>query len=552
MELRYYQQDAIAAAYSHLRTRDDNPVIVIPTGGGKTPVIATICRDAVQQWGGRVLILAHVKELLEQAHDKLQAVCPDIEVGLYSAGLRSRQVKQSVIVAGIQSVYRKADELGRFDLILIDEAHLIPLDGDGMYRQFLADMQIINPHVRCIGLTATPYRLKDGLICDPDHFLNHICYEVGVRELIHNGFLCPLKSKGGQSKADLSGVHVRGGEWGADELEDAFNVDAVVLEACREIAALCHDRKSILIFTCGVAHGQNVAYTLSQITGEECGFICGETSDAERAELLSRFKSGSLRWLVNVNVLTTGFDAPNVDAVVLLRSTLSPGLYYQMVGRGFRLSPGKSDCLILDYGDNVTRHGPVDEIRVDNKRQSGSEKSEPRSKECPNCHELIACGYSICPECGHEFTSNEARHNHEAATTGVLSEQFEDETVEVMDVSYAEHIKRGADDDAPRTLRVDYQIGLAERVSEWVCIEHTGWPRSKAEQWWAMRSVTPCPETAAEAVQWSACLATPDRIVVRRWPGKKWPEIVSAEITQPLATLDELAAVSLAEDDLPF
>lgn len=551
MELRHYQRDAITAAYSHLRTRDDNPVIVIPTGGGKTPVIATICRDAVQQWGGRVLILAHVKELLEQAHDKLQSVCPDIEVGLYSAGLKSRQKKQPVIVAGIQSVYKKADQLGKFDLILIDEAHLIPLDGDGMYRQFLADTQVINPHVRCIGLTATPYRLKDGLICDPDHFLNHICYEVGVRELIHNGFLCPLKSKGGQSKVDLSSVHVRGGEWLADELEDAFNDDAIVTAACREIAELCHDRKSILIFTCGVAHGQNVAYTLSHITGEECGFLCGETSDAERAEMLSSFKESRLRWLVNVNVLTTGFDAPNVDSVTLLRSTLSPGLYYQMVGRGFRLSPNKTDCLILDYGDNVTRHGPVDAIAVAEKRGS-SEKYEPRSKECPTCHELIACGYSICPECGHEFTSGDAKHKHEAATTGVLSEQFNDETVEVMDVSYAEHTKKGADEDAPKTLRVDYQISINERVSEWVCIEHAGWPRQKAEQWWSQRSLTPCPETAAEAVSWSAGLAIPERLTVRRWPGKKWPEIVSAVITQPLSELDELTAVSMAEEDLPF
>lgn len=552
MELRYYQQDAITAAYSHLRTRDDNPVIVIPTGGGKTPVIATICRDAVQQWGGRVLILAHVKELLEQAHDKLQTVCPDIEVGLYSAGLRSRQTKQPVIVAGIQSVYKRADQLGKFDLILIDEAHLIPLDGDGMYRQFLADMQVINPHVRCIGLTATPYRLKDGLICDPEHFLNHICYEVGVRELIHQGFLCPLKGKGGVAKADLSNVHVRGGEWVADELEDAFNADEVVVAACREIAELCHDRRSILIFTCGVAHGQNVAYTLSQITGEECGFLCGDTSDAERADLLSQFKAGQLRWLVNVNVLTTGFDAPNVDAVALLRSTLSPGLYYQMVGRGFRLSCDKSDCLVLDYGDNVTRHGPVDEIRVDNNRKGNASKGEAPAKECPVCHELIACGYSICPECGYEFTSSEARHEHTASNTGVLSEQFEDESVEVIDVSYSEHTKRGADEGTPKTLRVDYQIGIGERVSEWVCVEHAGWPRQKAEQWWAKRSLTPCPDTAAEAVQWSGCLAMPDVITVRRWPGKQWPEIVSAEITQPLTELDELTAVSMAEEDLPF
>ena len=522
---------------------------IIHHNSGKTPLLATICSDAVQRWGGRVLVLAHVKELLEQAHDKLQAICPDIKVGLYSAGLKSRQTDEPVIVAGIQSVYRRAEDLGRFDLILIDEAHLIPLDGDGMYRQFLADMQVINPRVRCVGLTATPYRLKDGLIASPDHFLNHICYEVGVRELIHEGFLCPLKSKGGISKADLSGVHVRGGEWQADELEDAFNDDAVVMEACREIAGLCSSRRSVLIFTCGVAHGQNVAYTLNRITGEECGFLCGETSDAERAELLSRFKGGDLRWLVNVNVLTTGFDAPNVDAVVLLRSTLSPGLYYQMVGRGFRLSPGKSDCAVLDFGDNIVRHGPVDDIRID-ATKGGKSKGEAPAKECPNCHEVIAAGYSNCPECGCEFPeANSPKHHQQASGDGVLSDQFEDEVLAVHDVTYAEHTKRGADEDAPKTLRVDYLTGLGDRVSEWVCIEHTGWPRQKAEAWWDQRTITPCPTTAAEAVQWSSGLATPDEITVRRWAGKKWPEIVSVKITEPLSQLDELTAL---DEELPF
>jgi len=162
MQLRPYQLAAVDAVYGHLRSRDDNPCVVIPTAGGKTPVMATICRDAVTQWDGRVLVLAHVKELLEQTADKLTAVCPDVPFGIYSAGLRRRDTEQAVIVAGIQSVYRRACELDRFDLVIVDEAHLIPLDGEGMYRQFLADAQVVNPCLRVIGFTATPFRLKDG------------------------------------------------------------------------------------------------------------------------------------------------------------------------------------------------------------------------------------------------------------------------------------------------------------------------------------------------------------------------------------------------------
>ena len=168
MELRPYQAEAVEAVYNHLRTKDNNPCIVLPTGTGKSVVIAKIVSDAVSQWGGRALILAHVKELLEQNAGKVKALCPEIPIGIFSAGLKSRDTDEPVIVAGIQSVYEKACDLGAFDLIIVDEAHLIAPDGDGMYRTFLKDMKVINPKVRVIGLTATPFRLKGGLICQPE------------------------------------------------------------------------------------------------------------------------------------------------------------------------------------------------------------------------------------------------------------------------------------------------------------------------------------------------------------------------------------------------
>ncbi|HPM22964.1 MAG TPA: DEAD/DEAH box helicase family protein, partial [Phycisphaerae bacterium] len=184
MQLRPYQLEAVEAVYRHLRERDDHPCVVIPTAGGKTPVIATICRDAVQRWGGKVLILAHVKELLEQAAEKLRAVAPDLPFGIYSAGLNRRDLGYAVTVAGIQSVYQRAADVGAVDLVIVDESHLIPPDGEGMYRQFLAEMQQTNPLVRVIGFTATPFRMKTGTICAPENILNAVCYEIGVRTLI--------------------------------------------------------------------------------------------------------------------------------------------------------------------------------------------------------------------------------------------------------------------------------------------------------------------------------------------------------------------------------
>jgi len=239
VKLRPYQQEAIEAVYRHLRQRDDNPCVVIPTGGGKTPVMATICRDAVTKWGGRVLILAHVKELLEQTAGTLRQIAPELDVGVYSAGLKRRDTDHPVIVAGIQSVYQRACELDHFDLIIVDECHLLPPDGEGRYRTFPADAKKVNPAVRLIGPTATPYRMKSGMLCGPDNLLNAICYEVGVKELIAQGYLCPLRTKAGRRKVDTSRLHVRAGEFIGSEVETLMDTDELVSAACREIGGPC-------------------------------------------------------------------------------------------------------------------------------------------------------------------------------------------------------------------------------------------------------------------------------------------------------------------------
>ena len=554
MQLRYYQRAAIDAAYKYLNENDGNPVIVIPTGGGKTPLLAQVCSDVVAT-AGRVLVVSHVKELLLQQQAALQEICPDVEVGLYSAGLNSRDTTQPVIVAGVQSIYQRATELGSFSVVIVDEAHLIPLAGEGMYRQLLEELSVINPLVRVIGLTATPYRLKDGLICQPEHFLNEICYEVGVNELIDGGFLSELRSKAGTEKPDLSAVHVRGGEYRLDELEEAFNDDDLLVgRACAEIVNLTADRKSVLIFCSGVQHAMNVAHNVKNFAAKECGFICGETDSDERAATIEKFKSGELKYLSNVNVLTTGFDAPNVDCVVLLRATLSPGLYVQMCGRGFRLFRNrwnnKTDCLILDYGDNIKRHGAIDAI-VNTERKEGD--GEAPIKECPNCNELIASGCKECPECGHAFPppKGEARHKSKASDKKILSKQepaYDDETFEVIGVSYNVHTKRGADEDAPKTLRVTYSVRLGLEVSEWICVEHTGWVRGKAADWWEQRTDLTMPRTAAEAVEIADAghLQKPFTITVRTKADERWPSVISAAMSEPL-TVDVNDS-----DEVPF
>jgi DNA repair protein RadD len=566
IQLRSYQLDAVAAVYRHLRERDDNPVVVIPTAGGKTPILATICRDAVTRWNGRVLVVSHVKELLQQAVDKLKLVCPELPVGVYSAGLNRRDTGQRVIVAGIQSIYKRAGELDAFDLIIVDEAHLIPTDGEGMYRQFLAEAKAINPQLRVIGLTATPYRLDAGPICSAEHFLNAVCYEIGIKELIRDGFLCPLVSKSGVTKVDTSTLHIRGGEFIADEVEGLMDQDELVEAACRELVTYTADRQACLIFASGVKHGRHVVDTLKAKHGLECGFVCGETPARERDELLARFRGeksnglfprAPLKYLCNVNVLTTGFDAPQIDCVALLRPTMSPGLYYQMVGRGFRLHPGKQNCLVLDFGGNVLRHGPVDQIKVKDKPGVGT--GEAPAKECPECHSVIAIAYACCPDCGYAFPPpDRTAHEAKASEAGILSGQVTVTTYRVSDVHYGVHTKRGASKDDPKSMRVDYKVGWHEYKSEWICFEHQGYARQKAVAWWKRRSPDPVPDTADRAVELaqSGALATTTAITVRSVAGEPYERIIDYELGElpeplPTAGMDSQGA-TVDLDDIPF
>jgi DNA repair protein RadD len=403
--------------------------------------------------------------------------------------------------------------------------------------------------------------MKSGVICGPDNILNSVCYEVGVRELIVGGFLSPLVTKAGRQKADTAGLHVRGGEFVAGEVEDLMDQDALVDAACAEIVEQTRDRKACLIFASGVRHGEHIVRVLAEKYRVECGFVCGETPEGARAELLARFRGAAsdglfdrppLKYLCNVNVLTTGFDAPNVDCVALLRPTLSPGLYYQMVGRGFRLHPGKNDCLVLDFGGNVLRHGPVDQIKV--KDHDAGNGGDAPAKECPECRSIIAAGYARCPDCGHEFPPPE-RQKHEAKATdaGILSGQVTTTVYSVSEVSYSVHVKRGAAEDDPRTMRVDYRVGWHDYKSEWVCIEHTGYARQKAIAWWRQRSPDPMPDAVDRAVEVASGggLAATRKITVRAVAGEPYERIVGYELG-PLPEPLPVGTIESYEEEVPF
>ena len=602
MKLRDYQQEAVNAILDSLASSRDNVAVEIPTGGGKTPVIATLCKTFARN-GYRTLVLAHRAELLTQTVDKLRVWAPETSTSLYSAGLGERDLTASVVVAGIQSIYKKADDLTRYgviDVIVVDEAHLIPESGEGMYRTLIDALKRTNPALNVVGLTATPYRLTSGEICGPDKILNRIVYKVGVMELVDGGFLSRLVSKAPPVDVDFDEIPIKRGEFDRAAVDSACS--SIVASATRDVVRYSHSRQSVLVFCSSVETANVVARQIAIVTGDgdAVATIFGDTPRVERDDIIRRFSRKSLRqdlfgvqekpikYLVNVDVLTTGFDAPNVDCVVLMRPTASPGLYYQMVGRGLRLDEGKNDCLVLDFGGNLRRFGAIDKIEPPKKGKPRGDG--PKQKICPRCFSALenkalfcnVCRFEfeppnedfLCPaceaknsrvnrfcvSCGFELprSSREANLDEIADfNSAVLSSEerqiiydgiqrtliFEES---VESVGYVAHTGKSG----KPCLMVNYIARSGAKISDFVCFEHSGIARQNAIKWWAARSTyRPIPQTVADAVEFieTAGVAAPTTVKYRPAEAgakdrKRFPRLVCAEVEAPK---------TYAENELP-
>ena len=269
----------------------------------------------------------------------------------------------------------------------------------------------------------------------------------------------------------------------------------------------------------------------------EC--VTGKTPKPERERILADFKAGKIKALTSQGVLTTGFDAPLIDLIVLLRATKSPGLYVQILGRGLRISPetDKKDCLVLDYGGNIARHGPIDQITV-GRIQAGEGTGKAPIKECPECFELILAGLRVCPACQYEFPTQEI-HDSQATGGALLSNQIEPEWLDVDEVFYNIHEKMGK----PPSLQVTYRCGF-ETIREWVCFQHGGYAQQKAIQWWITRygieSIPQKTKDAYKRINEINDIREPCRILIR--PEGKWHRILSYDLTTKPGSPSELNA----------
>jgi DNA repair protein RadD len=474
--LREYQQRTIDQLYAWFEAGGrGNPCLVLPTGSGKSHIVAALCKDALQNWPEtRVLMLTHVKELIEQNAEKMRQHWPGAPMGIYSASIGRKDLGEPITFAGIQSVRSKARELGHIDLVIIDECHLVNHKDEGGYRGLLEQLKAINPAIRVVGLTATPYRLGHGLITDKPALFDALIEPVSIEELIYKGYLSTLRSKVTKAKLDTTGVHKRGGEFIESELQAAVDTDDKNQAVVQEVMALAGDRKAWLFFCAGVKHAQHIAEALRQ-QGVAAACVTGDTPKKQRDEMIADFKSGKLQALTNANVLTTGFDYPDIDLVVMLRPTMSASLYVQMAGRGMRVKSHTDHCLVLDFAGVVATHGPITNVQPPKKGGDGN--GEAPLKVCENCDELVHISVMVCPACQHPFPVKEDKklqlHNDDIMG-------LEGQELEVTSWTWRWHTSKAS---GKQMLAVTYYGSLSDGpITEYLPILHDGYAGQMALQ----------------------------------------------------------------------
>lgn len=473
--LREYQQRAIDQLYAWFEAGNrGNPCLSLPTGSGKSHIVAALCKDALQNWPEtRILMLTHSKELLEQNAEKMRLHWPGAPMGIYSASVGKRQLGEPITFAGIQSVRNRAKEIGHTDIIIIDECHLVNHKDEGGYRKFLATMATINPDLRVVGLTASPYRLGHGLITDAPAIFDALLEPVSIEELVYNGYLAPLRSKATSSTFDVSGVHKRGGEFIESELQAAVDTDEINNRVVREVIALAGDRQSWLFFCTGIAHAEHVASVLiEQGISAEC--VTGETPKKERERKLADFESGKLRALCNVGILTTGFDFPGIDLIAMLRPTMSAGLYVQMAGRGMRPKSHTDHCMVLDFAGVVATHGPITHVKPPKKGKL--EPGEAPTKTCESCGEMAHISAKLCPACGHPFKAEVKEIDLRLRDDDIMG--LDTKKLEVASWTWRKHISRAS---GLEMLAVTYYGGLSDApITEYLPVMHDGYAGQRA------------------------------------------------------------------------
>lgn len=546
MPLRDYQDFAVESIFKYFETHSGNPIVAMPTGTGKSHVISDFIRRVVMGFPNqKIVMLTHVKELIEQDLAKLLEAWPTAPVGVLSAGLDRYDTRQPIIFAGIGTAIKRVHLLGYIDLILIDECHLVSPEQETMYKRFIKLARQENPNLKVIGFTATHFRMGQGMLTDDGGLFTDTCVDMtGIKAFnwfIEEGYLVRLVPRPMKTQIDISSVRITGGEYNLKDLQKATDIEEITYAALQETMEFGKDRNKWLIFGTGIDHVVHIAEMLDSF-GISVTYVHSKMESSQRDANIEAYKAGRYQVMVNNGILTTGFDDIEIDLIVILRYTMSSVLWVQILGRGIRpwYAPGfdlntrdgrlaaiynspKRNCLVLDFPGNTKRLGPINDPIIPKKR--GKKGGPAPIRICENCGIYCHASLAACPECG--FIFPRITRLHTSASTAVLIAETKEEEKPIIEdfkvdkVVYKESRKEGK----PPTLKVQYYCGL-RRFEDWQCFEHKGRPANKANEWWRLHTEysTP-PETVFEAIQRLDEIKTPQLIKV--WINKKYPEVLN-------------------------
>lgn len=523
---------------------------------GKSIVIADFLHTVFNLYPNqRVMMLTHVWKLILQNAEKMQNFWPTAPIGIHSAQLKMRDTMMPIIFGGVQSVVKTIEKsekeeldiepilrhFGHRDLLLIDEAHLLGTDEDSSYLKVIAALSKINPFLKVIGFTATPYRMKMGTLLDGGLF-SDIAYDITTHEwfkrLIAEGYLSKLIGKPTNTKiAGIENVSIKAGEFDQGQAEALIDTDEVTYSAVKEILDIGYNRNKCMVFAAGIKNAEHIA-AMMQSFGANVACVHSELSTAENKKRLDAYDKDDLWGIVGANMLTTGYDNPRIDLIADMQMTRSPGKHVQKLGRGTRVYPSKDNCLVLDFVGNIGRNGPVDDPVMP--RKPGQKTGDVPIKICTTDKLIDATGCDAynhastrnCCNCAAEFHFKN-KVQGESFNDSPMKQEKEPiiEMVELnknVPVFYSKHSgkDRGNGIISPPTVKVVYPLGLRP-VNVFLCFEHTGMPRHKAHEWWRKHSPNEPPKTVDEFMTRHHELREPKAVMVHS--NTKFPDILSYE-----------------------
>lgn len=554
----YYQNNAKLAVFDYFNNGGTgHPLVCMPTGTGKSIVIADFLRDVFKYFPNqRVMMLTHVWKLIQQNAAKIQEVWPTAPIGIHSAGLGMRDTMMPIIFGGVQSVVKNIEAFGHRDLLLIDEAHLLNMEEGRQYHKVISALLKINPYLKVIGFTATPYRMKMGMLTD-DGLFTDICFDITTHywfnRLVQEGYMSPLIGKLTNTKIEgLNNLSIVGGDYDQGQAEKIVDTEEIVWSACKELLEFGYNRHKCMVFAAGVNNANHIADALNYL-GASAAAVHSKIDKKQVVKILEAYSRGDIWAIVGANMLTTGYDEPQIDLIGDFQVTCSAGRHVQKLGRGTRVFKGndfnphrKQNCLYLDFVGNVASNGPIDDPKKP--RKPGESSGEPPPvKICKpmrlaknigkpveqwegGCDAYNHASVRNCCNCGDEFHFQ----NYVEATAYTDSPMKVEQAPIVESVAiktpvfYSKHNgkDKGNGIISPPTIRATYSLGVRP-ISVFLCFEHTGKPRRLAHEWWQKHSPNPPPQTADEFLMRTGELRIPKSVLVHT--NLKYPEIKQYE-----------------------